>query len=863
MALVNETHLQPDDKFTTRNYTSYRADRQDRRGGGVAIIIHKSIKHHVVDLPVLNRLEAVAIKVSIRGRTITLISAYNPPGNIDTNDLETILSLPYSLVIAGDLNAKHTDWNCRVSNQSGIKLRELFYNSNNAFEILAPISPTHIPDQLNHEPDILDIALIKNVQHNLTINTLNALDSDHLPVLLNFNHRIEHAEPRTFLNYQNANWEKLEKDIHDSIQPANITTNEELNSTVNNLTATIQKAIRDNIPRKTIKYRNRHIPDSIKRLIRQRNDARRNWQRHHDDQNLRREMNHLRHRIRIALRDHISKTWDSVVANLDTRYMRQTWDITKRIRHQKVVLPPLDIPTGQAETPEDKAEAFAQHLRQTFSPNADDINELFTRETEQLVTNFLRTPPTEIIRRTILPEVAWQIRHLKARKAPGPDGIQNIVLQKLPQSAIQILTNIINAILELKTYPTKWKEGRILLFPKQGKDLKDPDNFRPITLLNTMGKVAEKIINKRLKHNIAQMNILRNEQFGFRTNHNTTAQLLRHTEEVTTGFNYHRATVGLYLDIRQAFDKVWHTGLIRKLINYHINDGMIHLIADYLTNRNFDVQVQEAVSGKKIITSGVPQGSILGPTLFNIYINDIPHDHQNNNSSLYIFADDTLITGQSREPGLAVRQVQHNLELLEDWLKKWRLNINIEKCQAVLYSKRTSHFRTLPPTLRLNGQDINWRQEAKYLGVILDKKMLFRRHIEWNRAKAYGRLKALYPLINYHSHLNIKTAITLYKALIRPIITYACPAWGHAAKTHIKKLEIVQNKILYTITKLPRVTPLRTLHREAGIETISEYIRRSTQQFYDSREGHTNPLVEGLGRYDIQNDIHRRPLRIL
>ena len=107
MALLNETHLQPDDKFTTRNYTSYRADRQDRRGGGVAIIIHKSIKHHVVDLPVLNRLEAVAIKVSIRGRTITLISAYNPPGNIDTNDLETLLSLPYSLVIAGDLNAKH------------------------------------------------------------------------------------------------------------------------------------------------------------------------------------------------------------------------------------------------------------------------------------------------------------------------------------------------------------------------------------------------------------------------------------------------------------------------------------------------------------------------------------------------------------------------------------------------------------------------------------------------------------------------------------------------------------------------------------------------------------------------------------
>lgn len=251
MALVNETFLHPDDKFTTRNYTSYRTDRQGRRGGGVAIILHKTIKHHKVQLPPLNRLEAVAVNVCVNKKTITFVSVYNPPGDIDTNDLEAILRLPNSLVIAGDLNAKHTDWNCRVSNNSGVKLRNLFYNPNTDFEILAPTSPTYLPDRVDFEPDILDIALIKNVQDNLTVTTVNALNSDHLPVIINFNEQITYDEPRTFLKYEDANWEKFEKDIQISIQPVSISTKEELNHTVNNLTKTIQKAIQDNIPKKT------------------------------------------------------------------------------------------------------------------------------------------------------------------------------------------------------------------------------------------------------------------------------------------------------------------------------------------------------------------------------------------------------------------------------------------------------------------------------------------------------------------------------------------------------------------------------------------------------------------------------------
>ena len=164
-------------------------------------------------------------------------------------------------------------------------------------------------------------------------------------------------------------------------------------------------------------------------------------------------------------------------------------------------------------------------------------------------------------------------------------------------------------------------------------------------------------------------------------------------------------TVALYLDIKQAFDKVWHNGLITKMIENNIDGSIIHLIHNYLANRRFHTSSLNFNSNSEEMKSGVPQGSILGPTLFNMYINDIPHLSQHN-CSLHIFADDTLITDQSHNPIYAARQVQRSINEIEPWLEKWRLEINHNKCQAIMYSKRIKHLRQQLPEIQINGHNI-------------------------------------------------------------------------------------------------------------------------------------------------------------
>jgi hypothetical protein len=169
-----------------------------------------------------------------------------------------------------------------------------------------------------------------------------------------------------------------------------------------------------------------------------------------------------------------------------------------------------------------------------------------------------------------------------------------------------------------------------------------------------------------------------------------------------------------------------------------------------------------------------------------------------------VYADDTNVTVRSGSVQLAVNKLSDVIKTLEPWFEKWRIKINVNKCSTTLFSKRLNHLRYDLPPLKIFRTNIAWSNEVKYLGVILDRKLTYRSHINNSVTKANHRLRQLYPILNKSSFININLALTIYKTLIRPIITYAAPAWGYAAKTHLSKLQVFQNKVLRIVTKLTK-----------------------------------------------------------
>jgi hypothetical protein len=185
-----------------------------------------------------------------------------------------------------------------------------------------------------------------------------------------------------------------------------------------------------------------------------------------------------------------------------------------------------------------------------------------------------------------------------------------------------------------------------------------------------------------------------------------------------------------------------------KRIKAEIPAHLIHIIYSYLHNRTFAVVHGKSVSSRRPILAGVPQGSLLGPTLFNIYINDLPCIKNDNNVAVSMHADDTTVTVRSGSIKLAVRKLNDAIRILKPWFNKWRIKINVNKCSRTLFSKRRSHIRDAPSPLKIFDTNINWTRKIFFLLVILDSKLIYRAHINRSLCKANLRLRQLHPMLN-------------------------------------------------------------------------------------------------------------------
>lgn len=293
------------------------------------------------------------------------------------------------------------------------------------------------------------------------------------------------------------------------------------------------------------------------------------------------------------------------------------------------------------------------------------------------------------------------------------------------------------AVFRLKHVPDYWKIAEVIMLPKPGKSPNDVRSYRPISLLPIISKLFEKLLLKRLRPMIENNNLIPNYQFGFRSKYSTSDQVHRITDVIERALEEKQVCSAVFLDVAQAFDKVWHEGLLNKL-NKMFPKHYVEILKSYISDRLFRVKQEDEYSDLKEIRAGLPQGSVLGPILSLLYTNDLP---TLKGTTIATFADDTAILAVGQDQRSSTRKLQKASNAVVDWTKQWKIKLNELKFIHVNFSNKKL---AEPIRLNINGTLVPYQTNAKYLGMTLDAKLRWKEHVKKKRMELNIKYKQYY-----------------------------------------------------------------------------------------------------------------------
>ena len=386
-------------------------------------------------------------------------------------------------------------------------------------------------------------------------------------------------------------------------------------------------------------------------------------------------------------------------------------------------------------------------------------------------------------------------------------------------SIVPPLKRLFDSAIKAGHFPDCWKKGNVIpVHKKESKNL--VKNYRPISLLPIFGKIFEKVIFDNLFEYLNINKLLSDKQSGFQSGDSCISQLLAITHEIYESFdtNYSFETRGVFLDISKAFDKVWHKGLLFKLKCYGVEGDLLNMLEHYLQNRKQRVVLNGQSSNWHDVKAGVPQGSVLGPLLFLIYINDLP---DNLISVTKLFADDTSIFSTVYDIVKSSEDLNKDLDTIKDWAFQWRMSFNPDpnkQATEVIFSRKRKPDNH--PVLNFNDSPVETAPMQKHLGLILDEKLSFSHHLNEKISKAnkgIGLIKRLYH------YLPRKSLLTIYKSYIRPHLDYGDIIYDQPHNdTFCSTIETVQYNASLAITGAIKGTSRERLYQELGLESLSD-----------------------------------------
>lgn len=812
---LTETHLRP--YFSPRfpGYTSYRLDRPDGFGG-LLVLVHCSLQHRPVHLPPYpgGHLEALAVDVAISQTWSRVSLFYNPCQPISHAEFSHYLTLagPHDL-LCGDFNAHHPSWSVAGAraNSSGNALFDVLCDSP-----LLLLNPPGLPTRVDPHTgsaSSLDLFLGSGPFLPYSVRPCLDLGSDHTPLLLSCGS----STPRRVLfrdrwslpsSTDTDRWSSWSASVARIPIPCGTSCQE---SSTLFTSALIQESKSHFTLRNSSRpHRRRAIwwSSVCARSVHARRLARQRFYRYPNPAN-RTSFNLLSRQSRETVLDAKKATWQLFLSRLDPRTpMAIVW---RMFRAMTGYLPHFALPLTADGAPlaaPDAAEALASHFSASFS------RALVLSEDHETTLSHALACAQEVSYNALFSDIELRrgLHRLSPRTSPGADLLHNAFLLHLPPVHHRPLLALLNQSFLSGELPAEWRSALVVPIPKPGKDPTLAASYRPISLLSCVGKLMERLVCDRLSWYLETRGAFLPQQFGFRRCLSTIDALTSLEHDIQLALRTRRVLVVLYLDLSAAFDRAAHAGVLYKLAAAGVRGRILRWIRAYLTDRSFRVSVAGVTSQVHLAPSGVPQGSILSPLLFNVLLSDLP---ARPDVVTTVYADDITVYSVGDSFGDASLRLQGAVDALAEWAAAWGLTLNPTKSAAQFFTRQRL---VPPPALTIGGSPIPYVRQHRFLGLIFDSPTLtWRTHVEDLRMRCQKRLNIMRSLSGSSFGGSRQVLLRFYLAYIRGCTDYGLPLYSSAAPTLLSRLDVVHSTAARLIVGCWRSTPLPALFCELGL----------------------------------------------